>query len=297
MKKEEETPIALAQSSADLDYRPSINFHGLPGSGKTWAALQLSKDWPKDPFGKKKVELTDIISVGWDREWVIGLLETCVSVKYVIDPRKLMTSPRKGEKKRPYAEDILSAQEMILNEIYRIVDADINVNFLMDDTLTRMDKLMLDYYSQPGKMPTSEKTGSDNTQAYYRLMLSSHSYYANERSKIGNLCCLNVFHSKDLVVEPKHTQKQKARSYITKMGKDEVSFVPAITGQAVDLYTGDATWEFGVVDTKNQKGWEYTLYPITSPLGHRGKNRLKKTLPERLSTGELRQYLAKLRIL
>jgi hypothetical protein len=86
--------------------------HAPQGVGKTFTGISSSKKWPAGPLKKSKKiihVIDDVAHIGADKGSVDGLRQYGIRVVHHIDMRRLLRPPKKGEKKRPVAEDMMQA--------------------------------------------------------------------------------------------------------------------------------------------------------------------------------------------
>src|SRR5574337_892830 len=155
-----------------------LNLHGLPGSGKTGAAFQLSADWPKPEALAKRladiaagravtpITLNDVIYIGHDKGGCDGFIEIGIKPKYAVDVSRMLAKPRPGEN-RVYAKDIIEAQNLIGKETRSICERDGKVRLIVRDTITRLDKRLQEFWQ-------NREEFKNDKRAMWGVMLANH---------------------------------------------------------------------------------------------------------------------------
>jgi hypothetical protein len=264
----------------------TINLHGDPGSGKTFAALSASKFWPKDLKAQfksqKKISLEDVLYVGWDRAGLGGLRQYGIDVPLRIDMKATAFKYK----------DLLDAVEAMTDEMTEIFVKKPEVKFNIHDTISRFDDVLVDYVFDT--MPTyrfDRQTGENivDNRATYRTIAACHRRYHHAITDVpAGVLTMCLFHQK--VLEPVDGMKsEQEKQLIVKMGNRLVRTVPQMTGQAINAYTADCSLELVCV----KRGDKRFLYPEVVE-GQRAKNRFPEVLdgPQEAHMGKL---LAKLK--
>jgi hypothetical protein len=78
-------PLGFENSRDNAFKHPYIVVEAPPAEGKTFCALSVSEQWPEELFEGPGVEITDTAIIETDKGGLDGLLETRVTVKYVIN--------------------------------------------------------------------------------------------------------------------------------------------------------------------------------------------------------------------
>ena len=285
--------IDTIDPSLDLVEQILVNIHGPSSSGKTIAALTASQYYPKSgiPLPKgKKIMLRDVCHVGWDAAALIGAKSCGLCVAYPINVPHLLSKGRKSAKDNEIvfksAEDILDAFDRINDSIDEIVSKDHNITLTIDDTVSRMDRYLVAFWSHDDNIPVAYKDGKeiDDTQGMYRkIFLNHHQYQARRICLPGDVRSIFLFHCRvigDEGDDAKLKKSERGKKKLIRLSKD-VAIVPQITGQGLDLYTNDASIEFACLPSTPTKGNlpERRLWTVPSD-GYRTKNRFQHLFKE-----------------
>jgi len=256
-----------------------VNIHGVPGSGKTWAALSASNYWPKDPAkNTKPVVLKDTIHIGWDRGGLVGVLPHKIRPAYCVDMPAVLAAC-KG--------DIMKSCERVINDTSELVNKHPEIRLIVHDTCTRMDRYFVAFWMDPKNMPTNRQDVTDTRAAYGKIRDTHHLYQSSMLQTRAGITSVFLFHQK--VLEEAAGGKEDARraaiarQAITKLGDQLVNVVPDITGQSLNVYTADASLELVAVTTAvpNTPGqFAYWLYPVVHR-GQRAKNRFRSVIADK----------------
>jgi len=269
----------------------SIMVHGPVGGGKTTFAFSISKYFPKDfprKKGSKTIVLKDTIQVGIDNGSIDGLLAQGIKPGYFVNLPRLLAPYSKKElqqpeaQRRPQASDIMDAIDMVVDGIYDIIESDPEVENVVIDTVSRLDKYMLNHWRRPENMPKTQ-AGKNDTRGMYGELLISHQ---NFESEIMCLPIRKIFLAHTKATSGDGNEETKNRRALQD-GTQKVEAVPAITGQGGDGYIQDSSLEVVIKPDiapsrsggkKIKTYYAYTDVVDASGVSMRTKNRFEEAL-------------------
>lgn len=244
---------------------------GNIGAGKTFFSASASNYMPKSLPAKKRTVLEDMLWMGFDAGAAAGFKHNKLSVPY-LDIVQIMSDPdiyeHHGFTTRP--PTITEA----LNIMHNLADdyiAEGKTHFLVVDTITTLDVMLLDHHRKVCK-------GDTNTYAKYDLNLAAHSEHHN-RNKATGINVIYNCHSRAVGESP--SQKDKNVSVLVVGGS---RFIPDITGRAPAIYKRDASAQIVIAATKRPKvpGLSRKVYIGYNDIGWEGKNRYEGLLPDEM---------------
>jgi len=249
----------FTDSREQLDH-VHINAYGPPGHGKTFFALSGSALWPEKMPSKEPVVLSDTCVVSFDKDATAGLSEQGISCPYIVDVPKLLQEE--------------SSVLKVLNKVTSAVEWAVKekgVKLVSFDTVSSLDH-MLKYHYQEN--PITNARGEEDRFKMFDRMLLAHTKLKAMASKLPATCVF-LFHAKYLT-EMSDSDRMKKRASATPGNAD---IIPAVTGQAADLYTRNTSLEVVVYATEKPggKGFSRKVYPCGTR-GFRGKNRWQTSL-------------------
>lgn len=251
-----------------------INMHGVPGGGKTFAALSASKFWPKTlQRQKKKLVLEDTLVVGWDPAATIGLLQYNMRVRYDINMVNVLNK---------HEGDVLNATSAMADEVDRLVNADPGLSLLIHDTVTTFNTKMGVYWLSDDHCPISQRTGKQDTQAAYGKILRGNLEYADGMTNLPDgVTSIFLFHQE--VIGESKNETQKLKQDQARMSQNSVNVIPSVIGKGLGPYTANASMELVCAKSPvpGKKGqFQYWIYP-DEVRSQRTKNRFASILTEK----------------
>lgn len=270
----------------------TINVHGVPGAGKTWAALSASDYWPAKIPPAAPVTLEDTIHIAWDHGALSGAQAKRIRCAAEHNGNALIGSGK--------AKDPIHAMGLILGDVGKHCVADEAIKVVIVDTITALDLAVNAHFFAPNNVPIARGTGEVNTQAIYGRILDAHRAFAAALVRLPpRVTVICLFHSQPLV-DARDPAQKTAQSLVRL--SEAVTVIPSVTGKARDLYLANASVEFACCPTDPPKGSkaepERRLWTIPhqsgGTTGLRTKNRFQGILGD-WEPANLNKILAKIR--
>lgn len=199
--------------------------HGSPKHGKTFAALQASKKFPKKLPAAKWTKLDDLLHIPFDDGALDGAMELKLEVPS-IDFYGILRE----------TDDLVEALNIVADICYE--EAEKNPNLIViSDTVTKLDKLINRYWNDPDNAPKG-KDGKIDGYAINREVNGLHMRYHDDMT---GLPCHAIFlaHSKP-VGESKSVKAKVKAGALPSVGITDVvmDFYYYASG---NIYRGDTS--------------------------------------------------------
>jgi hypothetical protein len=294
-------PVALA--SLD-DFRPSddyaltasrITLHAPPGTGKTVTACSIDPSFPDVLPAEKTVDLDQIAYFGFDDNALEGVFDLNLNVPLSWSLSEWMwdggykeaRNPNTGESTAKFNRDITQAMTHVVNLAYTAV-REAGVTACVFDSMSWADKLMRAKFAEmeaAGRFKTPK--GKIDPFAKWNAQLNAHTKFYRALSPLP---CHLIFVCHSQADNEEDTAKKRASKI-----PGIYDITPAITGKAIEVYTGNVSMEAvpGIsVDPKTKKE-TYTLMPKGGKQ-FRGKCRWKHALND-VEPANLTKLIAKVK--
>jgi len=228
----------------------SLMIQGPVDVGKTFLAATASSKWPETLPSATWVDIDDMIWLQVDRCATAGFGEQKINIPHLIDIVDAI---------RSFGFD--TALRMVFQEIENLQEKFPQIAWVVLDTASRFDLVLRDHYSK-------------NFTKYdlWNAVLNMHVRF-NTNLLMTGLKRIILTHSRVAPDTEAEKTKQKASQVTTS------KIVPSLSGQARDMYLGDASMLAVLLAKRNPKTKELTrtLYPCgTSEF--EGKNKWRLTL-------------------
>jgi hypothetical protein len=260
----------------------TINAHGHPGVGKTTSAFKASKYWPRDMEAHlenykktgKKLFLKDLLQIEIDNEGSSCVHPFRIRPGFILHFRDLLFK-NKG--------DVFNTMADVADGIVAMVKKHPEIRVVVHDTITEMDDLLESFCfrMENAELSRDKITGEVfiDGQRTYGKMKRVHQEYRNTVLCVPNhVSNIFLFHQKDISPPPNKVdivskKAMEKKQLLLKMGDQNVTLVPAITGNSLLSYL--RTCSLQLVCVKTQKG--RFIYPATYS-EQLGKNRFESVL-------------------
>jgi len=276
--------------------------HAPQGVGKTFLGLSADPVFPVDLYAKKKTVLERIIHVAFDKGALDGITQYGLSVKYRIDARKILRSPRKGQK-QPHAEaGAMQALDWITDAVAEYIDR-YDIQAVIFDTMTNASTEIMKHAENLDFR--SEKTGKPDKFAMWAFvghaLATLWEWGANQPCQMFWLCHSKAVGDENLIAgthmkpgsEQARLEQLKARA---NKGLGDWEIVPALDGKkGIEVFTSHASLIATMTADFNEETKKYERFVL--PRGGRGflgKNRWFDVLDER-EPANMQKIFAKIR--